>query len=199
MALATAWAWAQPPMFVPPSPPSFPPRPSLPPRSSIPTRPNIPPPPSRPQPFTAVPAPSSAPTAPVAPTIGQAQIRVLVNGKPVRFDVPPMLGGGGVYVPLRGVFEEIGATVDFDRASGQVTARRGKTVVDLKVGSKLAHIDGETAFMLQPALYKGGRTLVPLRFVSQALGATVDWNPVRREVEITVSDATPRKSAPRPR
>lgn len=116
-----------------------------------------------------------------------------MNGKPVRFDVPPVLGEGGVYVPLRGVFEEIGATVDFDRASGQVTARRGATVVDLKVGSKLAHIDGDTTFMLQPALYKHGRTLVPLRFVSQALGATVDWNPVRREVEITVSGASPRR------
>jgi len=135
---------------------------------------------------------------PHPPTFGQSgPISVTVNGAPVTFDVPPMMTQGNVYVPLRGVFEQIGATVTFDRASGMINATRGTTTVQLSVGSKLAKVDGETMFMLQPALYTRGRTLVPLRFVSQALGATVDWNPVRREVDIT-AEVAPKKQKPGP-
>jgi hypothetical protein len=115
-----------------------------------------------------------------------------VNGSPVRFDVDPIVSGGSVYVPLRGVFEQLGATVAFDRASGAVTAQRAATTVELKVGSTLARVNGENMVMLQPALYKNGRTLVPLRFLSEALGAGVEWNPVRREVDIT-ADPAPKK------
>lgn len=134
-----------------------------------------------------------APSAPVRPTLGHAEIRVVVNGRVVRFDVPPVMGSGGVYVPLRGVFEEIGATVSFNRVTGVVTANRASTEVELRVGSNLARINGDNTFMLQPALYKDGRTLVPLRFVSQALGATVDWNPVLREVDISLAGARRRR------
>lgn len=130
------------------------------------------------------------------PAISSAVIRVVVNGTRVRFDVPPTIGPGGVYVPLRGVFEQIGATVNFDRSSGLVTATRGSTNVELRVGSKLAKVNDETMFMLQPALYTSGRTMVPLRFLVQALGAEVDWDPVRRQVDIT-AEGTPRKRPPR--
>lgn len=161
-------------------PPRLPmPMPSAPPKLPLPSHP---PPVSRP--------PQAPPPArmPDLPSFRQAEIRVLVNGSEVRFDVPPMMGEGGVYVPLRGVFEKMGATVDYRQSTGQITAQRGETVVLLTVGSKLARIGGETAVMLQPAVASGGRTLVPLRFVSQALGAAVEWNPARREVEITVTE-----------
>lgn len=135
---------------------------------------------------TAHAARAQPPAMPAPPSIGGSTIRVIVNGTPVRFDVSPVVREGVVFVPLRGVFEEMGATVSFSKHSGQVTAERGSTVVELRVGHKMAQVNGETLFMFQPAIEMGGRTLVPLRFLSEALGANVEWNPVRREVEITV-------------
>ncbi len=129
-----------------------------------------------------------APRIPALPTIGvpgTAPIEVVVNGATVRFDVPPMMYDGGVYVPLRGVFEKIGARVDFQPSTGLVTATRGATTVELTVGNTLAKVNGQTTVMLTPAVEVHGRTLVPLRFLGEALGASVDWNPVTHEVSIT--------------
>lgn len=135
------------------------------------------------------PTPFPRPHHPPAPRISESTIRVVVNGATVTFDVQPVLAEGTVYVPMRGVFERVGATVNFDRRSGQVTATRAPTTVELKVGVRLARVNGENMVMLAPALYKKGRTLVPLRFVTEALGAEVTWNPVRREVNITAQSA----------
>jgi len=133
---------------------------------------------------------------PPRPNIGGAVIRVVVNGTVVPFDVPPQMAEGTVFVPLRGVFEQIGATVNFDKSSGQITATRGETTVALKVGTKLAKVNDENMFMVQPAVYLNGRTLVPLRFLTEALGAEVEWNPALREVDIT-AEAVPAAARPK--
>lgn len=122
---------------------------------------------------------------PVMPPMpGTGPIAVLVNGSPVHFDVPPRLSGGWVFVPLRGVFEKLGAKVAFQKASGLVTADRGATHVEIRVGDRLAHVNGGSVLMLQPAFAVRGRTMVPLRFLSEALGAHVDWNGGRQVVNI---------------
>jgi hypothetical protein len=122
------------------------------------------------------------PVAPVAPD--QRPIAVLVNGKAVKFDVAPVLDGSFVFVPLRGVFEKMKAQVSYNPVTHLVTARRGQTTVEVRVGDKLAHVNGETVFMLVPATSVGSRTLVPLRFVSEALGAEVEWSRTSRTVSI---------------
>ncbi|MBM3464655.1 MAG: copper amine oxidase N-terminal domain-containing protein [Armatimonadetes bacterium] len=129
-------------------------------------------------------APPTPPPMPQMP--GSGGISVLVDGEAVRFpDVAPQMMGAWVYVPLRGVFEKMGARVAFDPSNGLVSADRGNTHVELKVGSKMASINGDTEFMLQPAISMGGRTLVPLRFLASALGADVQWHGGRRVVEIS--------------
>lgn len=142
--------------------------------------------------------PMTVPTPPMRPNVGGAVIRVVVNGSVVTFDVPPQLAQGTVFVPLRGVFERIGATVNYDPASRLITAGRGVTRVALKVGARWAKVNDDTVLMLQPAACLNGRTLVPLRFLIEALGAEVEWSPARREVDIT-AEAAPRppgKGAP---
>jgi hypothetical protein len=112
-------------------------------------------------------------------------VKVLVDGSPVAFDRPPVIANGRVLVPLRGVFERLGATVVWDAASQTVLAQRGATNISLKISSPQAFVNGQAQFLDMPAMLIGGRTMVPLRFVSQSLGATVSWNATSSTVLIS--------------
>ncbi|WP_084591285.1 copper amine oxidase N-terminal domain-containing protein [Ureibacillus sinduriensis] len=79
-------------------------------------------------------------------------------------------------VPLRSIFEELGATVKFDQNSKTVTATKGTTTVSLKIGSKSTKVNGKTLSIDVPAQVIKGKMFVPLRFISESLGATVSWN-----------------------
>ncbi|MDQ7842099.1 MAG: copper amine oxidase N-terminal domain-containing protein [bacterium] len=121
---------------------------------------------------------------PAVPALAQTA-RVVVDGQLMRFDQSPIMAGGRVLVPLRGVFEYLGATVLWNPATNVVTAQRGDTQVQLAIGSRQATVDGRVVFLDVPATIVGGRTLVPLRFVSEAMGAQVDWDNATRVVTIT--------------
>jgi hypothetical protein len=116
---------------------------------------------------------------------GAQQIRVEVDNRNVHFtDVTPRMINGRVMVPLRGVFEELGANVEWNSATRTVTAVRGDTDVQLRIGERTARINGRNETLDVPAQLIGGRTMVPLRFVSEALGADVVWHGDRRLVAI---------------
>ncbi|MBC8064549.1 MAG: hypothetical protein H7Y17_06950 [Chlorobia bacterium] len=121
--------------------------------------------------------------------IASAQgIKVTVNNDPVGFDgAQPMTIGNRVFVPLRGVFEQMGAYVDWDAQTQMVTANRQQTKVQLKIGDSSAWVDGRTMMMDAPARLIQGRTMVPLRFLSESLGASVEWIAPTRTVEIMTS------------
>jgi hypothetical protein len=109
------------------------------------------------------------------PAYGQIA-RVVVDGRVVNFDQPPIVTGGRVLVPLRGVFEQLGASVEWNPATNVITALRGTTRVQLVIGSRQASVNGQPVTLDAPPLVVGGRTLVPLRFVSEAMGARVDYD-----------------------
>jgi copper amine oxidase-like protein len=111
-------------------------------------------------------------------------VHVFVDGQPVAFDVPPQIDNGRVLVPLRGVFEHMGATVAWDDRTQTVLAQRGATGVSLVIGNTQAMVNGRPVAMEVPAMLVGGRTMVPLRFVSQALGAVVNWDAATSTVAI---------------
>jgi len=111
-------------------------------------------------------------------------IAVSVDGQPIVFDQPPVMSQGRVMVPLRGVFEKLGATVNYDAASQNVTARRGTTLISLSANSSEAQVNGVTRTMDSPPIMMGSRVLVPLRFVSEALGADVKWQAYNSSVTI---------------
>lgn len=118
-------------------------------------------------------------------------VTVTIDGTPVTFDQPPVEQAGRVYVPLRGVFERLGAAVVYDR--GHINATKGPTMVSLSVGSALALVNGQEQHLDSPPLVVGERVLVPLRFVSQALGTTVNFVQATQTVAITVPAAVPRR------
>jgi len=114
-----------------------------------------------------------------------ANVTVVVNGQPVGFDQPPVERAGRVFVPLRGVFERLGASVVYD--NGQINATGNGRNISLHIGSTQAVINGQTQYVDVAPFLIGSRTLVPLRFVAQALGAAVDWNQSSSTVTITGS------------
>ena len=132
----------------------------------------------------------SAGLASVAPAQTPAPyVKVFVDSSPVYFDQPPVMVNGRVLVPLRGVFERLGATVTWDPASQTVMAQRAATTVSLRIGSPQAFVDGQPQYLDVPPMLVGGRTMVPLRFVSQALGAGVTWDAASSSVLITSGGA----------
>jgi hypothetical protein len=100
-------------------------------------------------------------------------LAVVVNGSVVTFDQPPVVRSGRVFVPLRGVFERLGASVVY--ANGDIDAQGNGRSVHLHIGSKQAVVSGQTVTMDVAPFLIGARTLVPLRFVAQSLGAGVQW------------------------
>jgi hypothetical protein len=108
------------------------------------------------------------------PAIGQSVVAIVVNGTQMQFNQPPVERAGRVFVPLRGVFERLGASVVYD--DGTINATGNGRNVSLRIGSNQATVDGQTQSLDEAPFIVGSTTLVPLRFIAQALGASVDWN-----------------------
>ncbi|SHE83304.1 Copper amine oxidase N-terminal domain-containing protein [Desulfofundulus australicus DSM 11792] len=103
------------------------------------------------------------------------QVPVYLNGERLFFDVPPLMDNGRTLVPMRRIFEVLGAEVSWNEETRTVTATRGERTVSLALGQKEAVVNGKTLPLDVPARAVEGRTMVPLRFVGEALGAAVTW------------------------
>lgn len=102
-------------------------------------------------------------------------ISVQLNGKTLTFDVNPVNISGRVLVPMRGIFEAFGASVEWDEANYQVKAKAGDREIVLPIGKEYASMNGETVTLDVPAQIVQGRTMVPVRFVAESLDAEVSW------------------------
>ena len=114
-----------------------------------------------------------------------APVTVVVNGSTVNFDQPPVERTGRVFVPLRGVFERLGASVVYGH--GDINATGNGRNIHLHIGSNQATVNGQSTTIDVAPFLIGARTMVPLRFVAQALGATVNYNSSNNVVSINGS------------
>jgi len=128
----------------------------------------------------------------VAPA-SAATVQVYVNGSQMQFDQPPIERAGRVFVPLRSIFERLGASVVYSNGTINATGANGATVL-LTIGSHTAYVGGKQVFVDVAPFVVGSRTLVPLRFVSESLGATVGYDDSTQTVTITSSGAPPAAS-----
>lgn len=115
---------------------------------------------------------------------GSSSPRVFLNGKQLHFEVPPFIEDSRTMVPLRAIFEAMGARVDWDATSRVVTATKGAIAVILPIGSTTAIVNGNPYVLDVPAKIVNGRTLAPLRFVGEAFGGRVDWDSKTKTVYI---------------
>jgi len=132
---------------------------------------------------------------------GIPNINVLLDGKRITFpDVWPQVDANQrVLVPIRVVSENLGAKVNY--ANNMITITQGSKVVVLTIGSKTATVNGKPVTFDSAAVVKNSRTLVPLRFVSEALGQTVEWDGTDKYVwigkkEVPLLEAVVKKTKP---
>jgi len=112
-----------------------------------------------------------------------------VNNQLVVLDVAPFIDRGRTFVPFRFIGESLGAEVGYTvNASGRVETvsyKLGRTSITLYIGKKNATVNGRTVTMDVPPQILQGRTVVPLRFVTENLGCKVDWDGEKMEILIT--------------
>lgn len=120
---------------------------------------------------------------------GDSEIKILVNGQRFYTDPGPYIKEGRTMVPMRRVFEILGAQVSWNEDERSVTAVKGNIDIKLYIGSSTAYKNGQPVELEAPAeiLASAGRTMVPLRFVSEAFGGNVNWVGATRTVTIDTS------------
>ncbi|MFS0728003.1 family 10 glycosylhydrolase [Paenibacillus sp. 1P07SE] len=145
-----------------------------------------------------IPALSASPASTAA-----AEITIYLDGKRVPSDVSPYIMPPGVtMVPMRVISESMGAYVDWNAATKTVTIRKSGTEIMMTAGSREAtvkadHISvNERVTLDAPSTLRQGRVTVPLRFVGEQLGLTVDWQETARAVQLyTGQTPTPGEGA----
>jgi hypothetical protein len=130
------------------------------------------------------------------PRIAVAQtVTVTINGQPLYLSPGPIERAGRVFVPLRGIFERLGATVVY--AAGTINATKGGTTISLQIGSTQATVSGQPQTLDVAPFIVGATTYVPLRFIAQSLGAQVGYDANTRVVAINMAQPVP-PPPPRP-
>ena len=120
------------------------------------------------------------------PAYAADNVTVNLNGSQMNFDVAPMIENGRTLVPFRKIFESLDCAVSYTKENGvqTVTANRGNKWITLEIGRNEITVDGETKTLDVAPKIVNGRTLVPLRAISESLDCTVDWIADTKTVDI---------------
>ena len=110
----------------------------------------------------------------LATTAGAVDLYVDMNK--IATDTPPTVVDGRTLVPVRAIFEAIGATVTWDDATRTATGIRGDIIVSVQIDNTTAYVNGEPRVLDVPAQIINGRTMVPARFISESMGCDVTWH-----------------------
>ncbi|OMF22736.1 hypothetical protein BK133_25420 [Paenibacillus sp. FSL H8-0548] len=105
-----------------------------------------------------------------------------LNGQEVTLTTNPIVINGVSYVPLRGVIEQMGGQVQYD--SGNIIVSNDQNLLKLKIRTTDASKNGQSMKLISPPLVIRGTTMIPLRFVSEGLGASVEWDEKNRMITI---------------
>lgn len=117
--------------------------------------------------------------------MAEENISLKIDGTEVEFDVMPQIIEGRTMVPVRAIFESVGAEVTWDNETKTVTGIKGNTTVKMTVDSNFETINGKAVEMDAAPQIIDGRTLAPARYVAEAFGCSVEWDGENKAVSIT--------------
>ena len=119
-------------------------------------------------------------------------VTVTLNGEKMDFpDQQPLIVDDRTLVPMRAIFNALGAEIEWNQDTQTVTALNGDTAITLTIDSNTAYKNGQPFDLDVPAQIIGDRTMVPLRFVGEAMDCSVDWEPSGYIVIITATYLIP--------
>lgn len=119
------------------------------------------------------------------PSINKNTVNVTINSINIQFDQNPIIQNGRTLVPLRVIFETLGAKVKWDQQSQTITATKGDTTIKITIGSDKLYKNGKVTWLDVAAQVVNDRTLVPVRAVSESFGCNVEWDDESNTVIIT--------------
>jgi len=115
-------------------------------------------------------------------------VSVSIDGEKLVADTAPVIIEGRTMVPMRAIFESLGAEVEWDDSAKTVSAYTDKTEIKLSVGESEMLVNGKKEALDVPAIIRNGRTLVPLRAVAEALDVDVNWYSDIKTVSINTKE-----------
>ena len=123
-------------------------------------------------------------------TIGSTTYTVVEAAVAVEktMDVAPYIKDGRTYLPVRFVADALGVTEDniiWDPVNATVTIFKGDRIAQMTIGSKILLVNGVQLTMDAAPEIVSGRTMLPVRWMAQALGATIEWDPETQQVTVT--------------
>ena len=111
-------------------------------------------------------------------------IKIFLNGRQLEFDVEPMLINGRTMVPMRVIFEALGAEVSWDGQTQTAIGETKKTTVKITIGKDYLLKNDNIVVLDSPAVIVSGRTLVPVRAIAESFECKVEWYGETKVVEI---------------
>ena len=131
-----------------------------------------------------------------ATIVVKEEVTITIDKATVTTDVPPINVQGQTLVPVRGVFNAFNADIDWIPCDQKVFIRKDTTAIWLQIGEAHAKINDNIVPLAVPAMIYRGRTMVPLRFIAESLGAQVNWNPDTQTITIITKTEQPAPEAP---
>ncbi len=114
-----------------------------------------------------------------------------INASAATMDAPPVIKDGRTLLPIRYVTTPLGAALDWNETSKKITISNNGTVIELWIGKNTALVNGVEKLIdpdnkqVVPVILPPGRTMLPLRFISENMGCLVDWNESLKEAKVT--------------
>ena len=108
-----------------------------------------------------------------------------MDNKESNFDQPPIIVDNRVLVPLRAIFEALGANVSWQGETKTVISTKGETTISMSIGNSQMYRNGEVIILDVVPMLINNRTLVPVRAVAECFDCKVDWNGNSRTVIIS--------------
>ena len=119
-----------------------------------------------------------------AASSAKKDIGIVIDGKRIQMEKSPVIINGRTLVPVRSIFEDMGASVTWNSKNNTVDVVGGKTTINMRIGYMSAKVNGELRKTDVPPVIVDGATMVPVRFIAESLNSDVRWNPSTATVSI---------------
>lgn len=118
-------------------------------------------------------------------------IKIYIDGQELITDVAPVSIEGTTMVPMRAIFEALGASINYNAETRQITALKDNSIIQFIVGANSATKNGVVYELTAAPQIINGSTMIPLRFAADALNCTVAWDGETQTVNITSNTLVP--------
>jgi hypothetical protein len=119
------------------------------------------------------------------PASANEEVGVFLDGDLLEFDVQPQIINGRTMVPMRKIFESLGATVEWENSTQLIRAKRQDITVVMQINSPVMSVNGRNITLDVPPQLVNGRTLVPVRAVAESFDVNVVWDEIYNSVVLS--------------